>query len=151
MTGTIQERFEDKFTKSDGCWEWNAYKNPKGYGAFSFNGRQRLAHRIAYQLYVGEIPDGLFVCHHCDNPRCINPSHLFLGTVSDNNRDRGNKGRGKDQYGEKHCCSKLTSAQVIEIRAKYSEGTTQVNLAKEFGVGQAAISKIICGRTWTKT
>ena len=152
MTGTVQERFEAKFTKSEGCWEWNAYKDRVGYGTFRIAERHQMAHRVAYQLYVGEIPAGLCVCHHCDNPRCVNPAHLFLGTQADNMRDRENKGRGvfPGLSGENHGSAKLTEAQVIEIRAKYGEGARQVDLAKEFGVTQSIISMIVCGRVWTK-
>ena len=150
MTGTIQERFEAKFTKSDGCWEWKAYKRRDSYGWFWFAGRIQLAHRVSYQLYVGEIPNGLCVCHRCDNPGCVNPAHLFLGTIADNMRDCNNKGRGTDTSGEKNGHSKLIEAQVIEIRVKYANGATQVNLAKEFGVAQTTISNIVCGCTWTR-
>ena len=148
---TIQERFEAKFTKSDGCWEWNAGKR-NGYGAFWIAERRQYAHRISYRLYVGEIPAGLCVCHRCDNPGCVNPDHLFLGTQADNMRDCENKGRGVHcvMSGEKHGRSKLTAAQVVEIRAKYANGATQSDLAKEFGVSQQTISVIVRGHNWTK-
>ena len=149
---TLQERFEAKFVKSDGCWEWGAGKVLDGYGHFSIAGVAQRAHRVAYQLYVGEIPEGMCVCHHCDNPGCVNPSHLFLGTTADNMRDRENKGRGirPMNTGEKHGHSKLTEAQVIEIRAKHSSGARVVDLAKEFGVAHQTISKIVHRRTWTR-
>ena len=151
-TKTIQERFESEFTKSDGCWEWEASKRGAGYGQFGISGRQQYAHRVAYQLYVGEIPEGLCVLHQCDNRKCVNPDHLFLGTQADNMRDCKNKGRHTrpDNSGEKNNHSKMTETQIIEIRAKYSEGATQSELAKEFGVSQANISDIVCRRTWTK-
>ena len=147
---TIQERFEAKFTKAEGCWEWRAFKNSKGYGALYFNGRQRLAHRVAYQLYVGEIPAGLCVCHRCDNRGCVNPTHLFLGTQADNVHDCEDKGRDVHPFGEKHGRSKLTNEQIIEIRARHSDGAQNVDLAKEFGVSQPTISMIVCGHTWTR-
>jgi hypothetical protein len=156
MTGTIQERFEAKFTKSDGCWEWEAGKDSKGYGAFRIAGRMQLSHRVAYQLYVGEIPAGLCACHRCDNPGCVNPAHLFLGTQADNVRDRDNKGRCKSKSnwtvlsGEKNGNSKLTEKQVIEILAKHANGARGVDLAKEFGAANQTISNIVCGHTWTK-
>lgn len=154
MKGTIQERFEAKFTKSDGCWEWNAGKGGHGYGVFVIIGKNQYAHRVAYQLYVGEIPASLYVCHHCDNPGCVNPAHLFLGTHNDNMRDCKNKGRGigksSGASGEKHRSAKLTNAQVIEIISLHSEGARNVDLAKEFGVTQPTISKIVCGHNWTK-
>ena len=155
MRETIQERFESKFTKSDGCWEWEAGKVRNGYGTFRIAERKQRAHRVAYQLYVGEIPDGMYVCHRCDNPSCVNPEHLFLGTNADNVHDRENKGRGKyvipDNSGEKNSSAKLTCAQVVEIWARHSDGERVVNLAKEFGVSQSAIYKIVYGLTWANT
>lgn len=148
MAKTIQERFEDKFTKSDICWEWSACKTKDGYGQFRFHKQMQLAHRIAYHLYVGEIPVGMCVCHRCDNPSCVNPVHLFLGTHIDNMLDRDNKGRDADHRGEKNGHAKLINAQVVEIRKKHSEGATQSELAKEFGVSQSTISHILCGETW---
>lgn len=94
------ERFESKFDKGDGCWVWKAHKNKNGYGQFGvmLEGRNgymvnRYAHRVSWMLYRGEIPEGLCVCHSCDNPSCVNPDHLFLGTRKDNTQDMINKGR----------------------------------------------------------
>ena len=148
---TTLERFEDKFIKSIGCWEWRASKGNKGYGQFLINGQIRQAHRVSYQLYVGEIPEGLYVCHRCDNPGCVNPSHLFLGTQTDNMRDCENKGRGVHPSGEQHYFAKLTEKQVAEIRARRNDGTTQTDLANEYGVSQPTISHIFCGDTWAST
>ena len=147
---TIQERFEDKYRESEGCWEWIAGKLPNGYGQFWIAGREQLAHRVAYGLYVNEIPAGLCVCHRCDNPGCVNPAHLFLGTLADNSRDRENKGRGADRSGEKSGTAKLTKEQVVEIRTMYSEGATQNDIAKEFGVSRPTISHIVCRLAWSK-
>lgn len=152
MTGTVQERFEAKFTKTEGCWEWNARKDRGGYGRLRVAERTQKAHRVAYQLYVGEIPEGLCVCHRCDNPGCVNPYHLFLGTKADNARDRDNKGRGGHSVmsGEKNGHAKLTEVQVVEIRAKHANGARNVDLAKEYGVAHQTISSIVCGDRWTK-
>lgn len=87
---------------SDGCWLWNGLLNRKGYGSFRFRGKQQCAHRVAYKLLVGEIPGGLFVCHSCDTPACVNPKHLWLGTAADNNRDRDIKGRQRSVSGDAH-------------------------------------------------
>lgn len=152
MRGTIQERFEAKFTKFEDCWEWEACKNDSGYGMFNFSGQTRKAHRVAYQFYVGEIPEGMCVCHQCDNPGCVNPAHLFLGTKFDNNKDCESKGRGvgkgRGESGERHHGAKLTNMQAIGIRARYSNGERGVDLAKEFGVSRATISMIVRKRTW---
>lgn len=155
---TVQERFEAKFEKRDGnyCWNWTAYKDLEGYGTFWIAGRMQLAHRVAYQLYVGAIPEGLCICHVCDNPACINPSHLFPGTHTDNMRDCNNKGRGRpkcnwpDSSGEKHGRSKLTEEDIRTIRMMCASGSRQADLAREFGVTPGNISKIVCGRNWKK-
>ena len=78
---------------STGCWNWTKSTNPGGYGFFRMNHKTFLAHRVAYELLVGPIPEGLCACHHCDNPRCVNPAHLFIGTRADNNYDSIKKGR----------------------------------------------------------
>ena len=142
------ERFEERFVKSNGCWNWIAQNGTGGYGQFCFKGRLQGAHRVSYQLYVGEIPDGLRVCHRCDNPSCVNPSHLFLGTAADNMRDRDSKGRCPS--GEKHYFAKLTENQVKTIRKMWSEGARNIDLAREFGVNKRNISNIVYYHTWRK-
>ena len=143
---TLQERFEAKFTKGDGCWEWTAFKDQCGYGRFSFAGRSASAHRVAYQMYVDEIPDGLCVLHRCDNRRCVNPTHLFLGTNTDNIHDCMNKGRS--MHGEKNSQARLTERQVKAIRARRNDGALTADLAKEFGVSGATIYKIAHYLRW---
>lgn len=150
----IKERFEEKFEKDEvsGCWNWTASKHKQGYGWFRLNKKMQMAHRISYQLYIGSIKEGLLVCHHCDNPRCVNPGHLFLGTDTDNVQDCVKKGRNRygDNAGEKHGLSKLTDEQVSAIRTMWSNGAHGVDLAKEFSVSQANISLIVHHRRWTK-
>lgn len=91
----VMKKFEKKFVEDEisGCWNWTAYKDRYGYGRFGVNRNPQLAHRVAFMLYIGEITDSLCICHHCDNPGCVNPSHLFLGTIQDNMDDRNKKGR----------------------------------------------------------
>jgi hypothetical protein len=89
---------EMTLVKESGCHEFVGPLNPKGYGKIRFAGKHLRAHRVAYQLAFGEIPKGLLVCHKCDNPKCINSDHLFLGSAKDNAVDRKNKGRGNNQY-----------------------------------------------------
>lgn len=94
---TIQERFEKKFKVNveSGCWEWNLALNRQGYGYFRINRVTKLAHRVSFFIYKGEFKESLLICHRCDNPKCVNPEHLFLGTQLDNMKDCKNKGRTK--------------------------------------------------------
>lgn len=135
--GTLEQRFWRKVGKTDDCWYWIAAKSPKGYGNLWNGNRVEHAHRVAYKLFIGPIPDGLFVCHTCDEPSCVNPAHLFLGTNEDNQRDASRKGR--TAAGTKHPNSKLTSEQVIEMRTLYATG--------EFTLQQLAEAYKICNST----
>ena len=135
----IKERFEEKFIPepNSGCWLWVA-ADRKGYGAFWYEGSHSPAHRISYALYKGEVPDGLHVCHRCDTPACVNPDHLFLGTHTDNMRDKVAKGR--ERNGDRN--KKITDEEVEEIRASTE---TVVALAGRYKVSQALISMVRCG------
>lgn len=137
---------QTKPNMSTPCWEWTASvtgskKNPsKDYGAFKLNGSRRKAHKVSYVNYCGNVPDGLCVCHKCDNTHCVRPDHLFLGTNADNMADKVRKGR---QY------SKLTQEQVLEIRKLYATGNyTQRQLADMFNVDQTLISQIVNRKIW---
>jgi hypothetical protein len=143
-------RFDKKFTSDpkSGCWIWASSRNAKGYGIFWFRGKMVGAHRASYVLFRGEIPDGQLVLHGCDNPPCVNPDHLFMGTHQDNMDDMAAKGRGEFfRAGENHRNAKLTSAQVDEIRARYVHGRG-AKLAREFGVTGQSVGDIIAGRSW---
>ena len=147
-----------------GCTIFYGASVPKGYGVIWYQGRQTYTHRVAYELANGPIPDGMQVCHKCDVSSCINPTHLFLGTQRDNIHDMMRKGRGKYPgalgnlnstrkhpeivQGENNGQAKLSEHLVVEIRRAYSNGKTQVVLAKEYGVGQAQISKIVRRESW---
>jgi hypothetical protein len=119
---------------------------PHGYGKFMLDGVGQWAHRVAWALAFGPIPAGMHVCHKCDNPRCVRPAHLFLGTVTDNQRDSVRKGR--HIKGEAVGNAKLTEAQVKDIRHRFRAGTTQRELAASYGVAQTAVSAIVRRVTW---
>lgn len=144
----MSERFWSKVVKSDGCWLWDACVNPSGYGCVRYLGRTRLAHRVAWELTNGAIPNGLRVCHKCDNPRCVNPSHLFVGTDADNVADMRSKNRQVEPpplIGVRNHNAKLTAQDVREIRAS---SESQVRLAAKYGVAQAQISAVKLRQTW---
>lgn len=145
---------------ADVCWPWAGTVRGNGYGRLRVGGRggrDLLAHRAVYEVLVGPIPDGLCVCHSCDNPPCVNPAHLFLGTQFDNMRDMAAKGRQSRQQrpdlilrGESVKGSKLTWEKVSAIRMRYAAGgVTQQDLAAEYGVRQSLISRIVLGQSWT--
>jgi hypothetical protein len=136
----------------DECWMWTACvrRKDEGYGAFFMNGRHQPASKVAWILSIGEVPQGLEVCHACDNPRCCNPSHLFLGTHADNNADKVSKKR--HAYGERVGTAKLTEAQAAEIKRLKPTGRTplgyRAEIAKRFGVSRETITDV-WGRRWT--
>lgn len=121
----------------DSCWPWTGTKNRYGYGRFRADGREMNAHRAAWIAERGQIGEGLVVCHRCDNPACCNPTHLFLGTVADNNADMTAKRRNR--RGERHQNAKLTDAQVIAARGDRRSGRA---VAREYGVAPETIYKI---------
>lgn len=142
-------RFWAKVDKSGDCWIWTAYKTPKGYGQFRIGGRAKgrahLSHRVAWAIANGGWPT-LCVCHSCDNPACVNPAHLFLGTHAENMVDRDRKGRV--QHGASHYLAKLTEGDIPTIRAALSAGSSKAAIAKDFGVSRATIRKVGQGKGW---
>lgn len=146
----VEVRLWAKVQKGDGCWEWTGSRR-NGYGRIGIRDpKPRLlsVHRLSYEMHFGPIPDGMHVCHHCDNPSCVRPDHLFLGTHSDNMRDKVAKGRdGGHRYkaGEKHRMAKLTREQVDEIRA--ADGP-QHKIAARYGISQGHVSAIRSGVHW---
>ncbi len=142
----IEDRFWNKVDVSskDKCWSWKSTMRGL-YGSIkSVGGKKVSAHRLAYKLSYGEIPDSQCVLHKCDNPKCVNPSHLFLGTRGDNNRDRARKGRSNPTRGELSVKAKLKDSEVSEIRRLYSTGKIrQKDLAMMFHVDQSNVSVIV--------
>ena len=161
---SVVGRFWSKVNKRgpDDCWEWVASRNSQGYGQFSIGGRKfARAHRFSWELHNGPIAGGLFVCHQCDNPSCVNPSHLFLGTNNDNIQDAVKKGRiasgdrsgarthperMNHAHGEAHQNAKLTEKQVIMI---LRDNRLHREIAAEYGVSRGLVSMIKRGIAWT--
>lgn len=127
----------------DECWEWRGDRNVAGYGRKKVNGRREYTHRLAYEWVHGLIPTGMYVCHTCDNPPCVNPNHLFLGTPRENSKDCVTKGRML--RGELHRRSKLTTDQVLTIRRSAEKGVT---LARKLGVTKELIYAVRKRRIW---
>ena len=133
------------------CWIWTAHVDKNGYGIFWDCGKNIKAHRLAWMLtHERIIPDGFIVCHHCDNPRCLNPfGHLFLGTHADNSHDRDSKGRGVDHKGEKHPRARLTDDQAREIISLgRSSGRSHSSIAQQFHVARNVVTRIINRKAW---
>lgn len=149
MEACDEARFWSKVQRGDGCWLWAAKsKDWDGYGLFSLGGRSVRAHRLAWELENGPIPDGQVVCHRCDNPPCVNPDHLFLGTPRDNFRDCLAKGRYSPK-GTGNAAAKLSEEDIAKIRNLYaSGGWSQQGIANIFGVHQTAISAVVRGKRW---
>jgi hypothetical protein len=143
-----EKEFWNKVDKqgNDDCWNWKAGKDDHGYGKFKFNGHAYHSHRLSWIFCNGNIPDKLQVLHHCDNPACVNPNHLFLGTPTDNMQDMTKKGRS--MYGEKGNNAKLTWDQVQQIRERRKHGEMNCVMALEFKVNRATISRVVTGECW---
>jgi hypothetical protein len=160
--GDVQTRFWSKVRIGDGCWEFRSAPSQR-YGMVWLAGRNVVASRVSWMLERGPIPDRMFVCHRCDNPRCVRPSHLFLGTPRDNTRDMLAKGRHTPARGAASGrrtkpasypvgtavkVSKLDPERIRLIRARLLSGGTLRAIAAEFGVSAAAIQKIKAGQCW---
>jgi len=155
------ERFWRQVEKSDGCWNWTAASNPGGYGLIRIDGRLCKAARVCLALHGIEIPEGACVLHHCDNPRCVNPDHLFIGTHQDNMADMCAKGRQQQDErssarlhpeatprGVTHYAARLTEEDVREIRRLADAGHTHRALAARYGVSHQNINAITARKTW---
>lgn len=146
----VIDRFFQKvrFGFSD-CWYWCGSLGAGGYGGMAALGENK-AHRVSYRLFKGPIPEGMDICHTCDNRQCVNPDHLWPGTALDNIRDMWAKGRGRvvPRYGEANPMSKLSAQQVEEIRAFVAAGNKQIAAARKWGVSPMTISRLIRRETW---
>lgn len=147
-------RFWEKVDSSQygpaGCWLWRAGKTAgKRYGVFKLRGKARRSHRLSYEWTYREIPSGFSVCHRCDNPLCVNPAHLWVGTQNDNVQDMISKGRYRGVTGEMNPRSKLTRQDVNDIRNARSKGVILKTLAAEYGVSVSAISTAARGVNWS--
>jgi len=142
-----EERFWSMVKRDgpDSCWEWQGYHMRDGYGAFHFNGKRVIASRFAWVLAYGKIPEGMCVLHKCDNPACVNPRHLFLGTQKDNMRDAVLKWRKSGPHNGR---TRLTWPQVDAIRLLLQNGWSAYRLAKLFGVNYKTVWQIREGKTW---
>lgn len=143
---TLSERLWSRIDKNRDCWEWVGPLNLHGYGQLKYRNRMYQAHRLAWELTNGPIPDNLFVCHKCDNPVCCRPDHLFLGTHADNMADMVAKGRarkGSDVY-----VSKLEEIDIPIIRELHAQGAKVPSIARKYNVKSNAIRRIIEGKTW---
>jgi hypothetical protein len=149
----LAERFWPKVIKTSdgGCWLWTAATNQRGYGVINLGPRGSgiaLAHRVAWQLCgYPAISDGLFLCHKCDQPACVNPDHLFTGTHNENMADMMRKGRSV--RGEDRADAKLSAADVREVFALSKRGVSQYRIADQFGVCQPHISRVLSGQVWS--
>lgn len=144
-------RFWKYVVKTDKCWLWKGCLQQKGYGTIMIGDERHSVHRFSWTLHKGKIPKGLFVCHHCDIPNCVNPEHLFLGDNGDNMRDASKKGRlarnPASYRGERNHRTKLTEVIVREIRS-LNKIMSHKNIGEKFGLSTSGVKHIIHGRCW---
>jgi hypothetical protein len=131
---------------SDECWEWLGYRDRDGYGSVSMWPTRMGAHRVAYEIVNGAVPDGLAVRHRCDNQPCCNPAHLELGTIIDNNRDK--TARGRDAKGERHGMARYSAEQIEHVKRLIAGGLTSPAIEAETGVRRATVLKVMGGKQW---
>lgn len=150
----IEKRFWSKVNKHPDCWLWTGNRLKAGYGKFMISSKNGMttAHRVSWMLHRGPIPDGMFVLHSCDNPPCVNPDHLFLGTHTDNMKDCMSKGRFRGgtnpSHGESHYATKLTEESIKQIRRLRSDGLSYPQIASRFGITDTSARNIVIRHTW---
>lgn len=149
ITPEVAARFGRKINKSEACWIWTDRLTDRGYGQLWINGKYVQATHVAWYLEHGSWPSaGMFVCHECDNPACVRPSHLFLCLPKENTQDMYRKGRSNPPRGERQPRHKLTALSVREIKRRYNGGESQASLAREYGVHPSQISRVVRGQSW---
>lgn len=138
----MRQRLASKVTvTASGCHEWGGFIDPKGYGTLSYRNANVRAHRLAYAAHLGPVPDNMQVCHRCDNRRCINPDHLFLGTNRDNINDMVAKGRSRGRRGPRG--SRSWAERTAEIIRRMAAGERQADIGQTFGLTQSGVSKAL--------
>lgn len=140
--------FWDRIQKNGDCWEWTGAISHNGYGLTTRKNKSVSTHRLAYELVYGPIPDGLIVCHKCDNKRCIRPDHLFAGTHKDNTLDAVKKNRLNTSKGSSHYLAKLNEDKVREIRRLRKQGMSHIEIAKIFNIHSSLSCQITTGTAW---
>lgn len=151
ICGSDATRFQALVGRSPGgCWPWLGRRYGDGYGEFRLSSGHRIAaHRFAWEIANGRpVPPGLYVCHRCDNPPCVNPDHLFAGTPAENEADKIAKGRKERNAGEQNGNVRLTAADVLELRAAVAEGASYTRVSKRFGIHRKTAARICAGDLW---
>ncbi len=147
LTRSPIERFLERIVIADsGCWEWQGGGTPLGYGHIIIGSKRMITHRFSYEHYLKPIPEGLHLLHHCDNPPCCNPLHLYPGTDADNARDKVS--RERQPRGEAHYNAKLTDEKVREIRRAYANGQTAMELGRVYSVDANTVWAVVHRHTW---
>lgn len=145
---SIEIRFWEKVEKTESCWNWIGATDSVGYGNLRISGKTYRSHVLSYLINIGEIPKGLCVLHKCDNRKCVNPDHLFLGTKKDNTADMWQKGRANIAHGERSGRAQLTEREVIEIRKLHNQGKSTRDLASQFNISHSGIWWIVSRKSW---